>query len=502
VTRLSASTLRDLPPSVRRPAYERSELRHGILHIGLGAFHRAHQAAFTEDAIEHRGGGDPARWGIVGVCPRRPDIRDSLAPQDGLYTLLERGGAAPPRVIGCVTRVLLATETPHAAIDLIADPATRIVSLTVTEKGYGHDPASGRLRHEAVDVAHDIAAARRTDAGPPRSIVGLLAAGLDARHQAKAGPVTIMSCDNLPANGRLLRGLVREFGEAARPALLPYLDEAVAFPCSMVDRIVPATTEEDRIAVASALGLEDRGAVVGEPFRQWVIEDDFRAGRPDWDAVGVELARDVAPYEEMKLRLLNAAHSALAYLGFLAGHRHIRDAIADPPLAAMVAALHAEIIPTLRTPQVTDLPAYCRTLIERFANRAIAHETRQIAMDGSQKLPQRLLATVLDRLRLGRTVYMLALAVAGWMRYAMGFDDEGRPFEVADPLAPRLAAIASAAGRNADALTRGFLGIEAIFGNDLPQAPTFVSAVRRALCDLLAQGTRATLLTRLEATHG
>ena len=486
---------------VRRPAYDRRTLRPGIVHIGVGAFHRAHQAAFTEDALGHHpSSAGPAPWGIVGVCPRRADMRDALAPQDGLYTLLERGGERPPRVIGCLTRILVAPEAPDEVVALIAAPTTRIVSLTVTEKGHDHDPATGRLRLDNPDVAHDIAAVGRAAAA--RSVIGLLAAGLDARRRAGAEPITVISCDNLPANGRLLRGLVGEFAQAARPGLGPWLDDAVGFPCTMVDRIVPATTDADRAAAAAALGLEDQGVVVAEPFRQWVIEDDFRAGRPEWDAAGAELVADVAPFEEMKLRLLNAAHSALAYLGFLAGHRYIRDAVADPPFVRMVQALHAEVIPTLRTPSGTDLAAYCRTLIRRFANPGIAHETRQIAMDGSQKLPQRLLGSVRDRLRTGASVEALALAVAGWMRYATGIDEAGDAFPVADPMAARLAETAAKAGRDAEALARGYLGIESIFGADLPMATPFVDAVRRALADLLTDGTRATLTSRWGNANG
>ncbi|MGH6921769.1 MAG: mannitol dehydrogenase family protein, partial [Geminicoccaceae bacterium] len=372
------------------------------------------------------------------VILRRPETRDGLAPQDGLYTVAERdGGGARLQVIGCLRQLLVAPEDPGAVIERIASPATAIVSLTVTEKGYCHDPASGLLDWTHADIVHDLAEPER-----PRSAVGMLVAGL-ARRNRQTAP-TIMSCDNLPANGRTLRGLVIELAARRDAALARWIEAEVAFPCSMVDRIVPATTADDIAQIDAALTVHDAAPVVCEPFRQWVIEDHFAAPRPAWELAGAELVAEVAPYEEMKLRLLNGSHSAIAYLGCLAGFEHVFEVMAAPDFAAFVRRMMAEVAPTLHVP--SDLGAYQASLLARFANPALAHRTSQIAMDGSQKLPQRLLGTIRDRLCAGATIDHLCLAVAGWIRYASGRDEQGRAIAVADPLARRFAAISAAAG--------------------------------------------------------
>ncbi|PZU93270.1 MAG: mannitol dehydrogenase [Chelatococcus sp.] len=484
MTRLSTATLGRLPASVRRPAYDRTALTPGIVHLGLGAFARAHLAEYTDDALEAEFG----PWGIVGASLQRPDQRDRLKPQDGLYTFLKRAPAGPElRVVGSVLDVLVAPESPAALVARLAAPATRIVSLTVTEKGYCHDPASGRLKADHPDIVHDLA-----DPDAPRSAVGLIVAGLRARRAAGLAPFTTLCCDNLPHNGRVLAGLVRDFAALTDDRLSAWIEAEGAFPSTMVDRIVPATTESDIAEVAALLGAGDAAPVIGEPFRQWAIEDVFVAGRPRWDAAGAQLVTNVAPFEFMKLRMLNGAHSSLAYLGYLAGHETVADASGDPVLARFLEGLWAEIIPTVPAPEGVALTDYARALLARFRNPAIRHRTWQIAMDGSQKLPQRLLGTIRDRLKAGAPIDRLALGVAAWMAYVSGTDEKGAPIDVRDPLAAQFAQATARTGRDAQALATALLGIEAIFGADLPREERFTGPVIAHLGTLFEKGAKAT----------
>ena len=482
MARLGPATLDALPDSVERPRYDRGAAGIGIVHLGLGAFHRAHMAVYVDDLLA-RGAGD---WAICGVSLRSPAVRDALAPQDGLYTVVERGPEGPRhRVIGSVREVLVAPADPEAVLDRMARPETRIISLTVTEKGYCHSPASGLLDETHPDIAHDL-----TGPDTPRSAIGFLAAALERRMQADLPPFTVLSCDNLPNNGDTARDIVQRFADLTDPALARWIDEHAAFPNTMVDRIVPATTDEDRDAVAAALGCRDAWPVVTEPFRQWVIEDHFCDGRPDWAAVGAQLVEDVAPFELMKLRLLNGAHSSLAYLGYLAGHETVSDAMAEPSMAAFVRRLmDEEVTPTLPVPPGTDLTAYKDALIERFHNPALKHRTWQIAMDGSQKLPQRLLGTARDRLAAGQRIDCLALGVAAWMRYVAGVDERGDAIDVRDPLADRLRDLARPIDSDPPAAARALLGVEAVFGDDLPADRRFVDAVTAALSRIVSLGS-------------
>jgi len=484
--RLSSSTLAGARAGTVLPRYDRAALPIGIVHLGLGAFVRAHAAIYTEDAISRA----PGPWGIAGVSLQRPDQRDRLMPQDGLYTALQRGGEAPAaRIVGTVKSVMVAPEDPDAVVAAMAAPATRIVSLTVTEKGYCHDPATGRLAAEHPDIRHDLENPDR-----PRSAIGLIVAALARRRQAGRAPFTVLCCDNLPHNGRLVAGLVRDFAALRDDGLAAWIEAGVAFPSTMVDRIVPATTDADIEAAAAATGLSDAAPVVHEPFRQWVIEDRFVDGaRPAWETAGAELVGDVAPYEHMKLRMLNASHSALAYLGYLAGRETIAEAVADEALRGFVQRLwHDEIIPVVPAPPGVDLARYAADLLVRYENPAIRHRTWQIAMDGSQKLPQRILSTVRERLRSGLPVARLALVVAAWIRYVGGVDEAGRPIDVRDPLAASLKGALAAVGEDADHRVAAALGFEAIFGADLPATEAFVRPVAIAYRELLASGARAT----------
>lgn len=485
MTRLTTKTLSALPATVRRPAFDRARLTPGIVHLGLGAFARAHLCEYTEDALEL----EFCAWGVTGASLQRPDQRDRLAPQDGLYTLLKRAPTGPDlRLIGCLGEVLVAPENPAALIARMASPDTRIVSLTVTEKGYCHDPATGRLKADHPDIVHDLA-----HPDIPRSAVGLIVAALKARRAAGLGPFTALSCDNLPHNGGVLRGLVRDFAALSDDGLSQWIEANGAFPATMVDRIVPATTDADIAEVAGLIGLEDAAPVIGEPFRQWAIQDVFAASRPAWEKVGAQMVSEVAPFEFMKLRMLNGAHSSLAYLGYLAGHETVSEASGDPVLARFLEGLWAEIIPTVPAPQGVVLSDYAQALLARFRNPAIRHRTWQIAMDGSQKLPQRLLGTIRDRLRQHAPIDHLALGVAAWMRYVSGTDEKGATIDVRDPLAVTFAEKARAAGRDATALSRSLFGIEAIFGADLPREPRFTQAVERHLAALFDKGAKATV---------
>ncbi len=484
--RLSNATLPNLPSSIRRPAYDRANVATGIVHLGLGAFTRAHQAVYTDDVLA---AGD-RRWGIHGASLRASATRDALAPQHGLYTLAVRDAAGERlRVLGSLIGLSVAPDNPGELISAMANPEVRIVSLTVTEKGYCHDPATTELREDHPDILHDLG-----NPYAPRSAPGLIVAALALRRATGAAPFTVLSCDNLPANGRTLKRVLIRLAQLADRQLAAYLADTLACPSTMVDRIVPATTDQDRARIAAALGADDAWPVVTEPFSQWVIEDNFPLDRPDWSAHGAEFTRDVAPHELMKLRLLNGAHSCLAYLGYLAGCQTVADAMAEPALAGFAERLiHDEVIPVLTVPAGADVGAYQRALLQRFRNPALKHRTWQIAMDGSQKLPQRLLGTVRDRLARGLPIPRLALGIAAWMRYVTGTDEAGRPIDVRDPLVDELRRHADAAGPVAERLAPALLGMESIFGHDLAADPRFTGPVIEALRSLLDVGALATL---------
>ena len=492
MNRLNDTTLAALPASVARPAYDRRELKTGIVHLGIGAFMRAHMAAATEAAIA---AGD-LRWGITGVSLRQPDTRDALAPQDGLYTLAIRDAApqGQPRqrlqVIGAVHRLLVAPENPQAVLEHIAAPDTRIVSLTVTEKGYCHDPATGALRLDHPDIVHDLAHPKT-----PRSAVGMLVYGLQLRHTLGHGPLTLMSLDNLPANGRVLRAAVLRFAEEIDSKLSLWIERQCCFPCSMVDRIVPKTTDADRAAVSAALGCADAWPVLGEPFFDWAIEDEFAADRPDWTLGGARFVPDAEPFERLKLRMVNGTHSSLAYLGAMAGWQTVDKAIAQPALHTHIEALmRDEIEPTLPALPGLDLAAYRNNLLARYANPALAHRTHQIAMDGSQKLPQRLLGTLRDRLARELPVTRMALGLAAWMHFLRGVDEQGQTYRIDDPHAEALIALYQQSlgqGVNTQSVD-AMLAYAPVFG-DLAGNATLTAALIPLLQSLQTVGVAATL---------
>ncbi len=449
----------------------------GIVHLGLGAFFRAHGAVYVEQAMAASGGD----WGILGVSLQSPDMRDRLAPQGGTYFAVELGpGGETARHIQSVQGVRVAREDPGAVLAAMADPRVRIVSLTVTEKGYCHEPATGRLLPNHPDIAHDLASPL------PRSAPGYLVRALAMRRAAGIAPFTVLCCDNLPENGRLVRAVILDLARRIDPALADWIAEQGRFPATMVDRIVPATQSADIDRVAALTGRHDAAPVLHEPFRQWVIEDDFVAGdRPDLAAAGAQMVADVTPYEHMKLRMLNGTHSALAYLGYLAGHQTVAEAAADPVFAALLRQLWtAEIVPALQPPPGVDLHAYADALLARYANPAIRHRTWQIAMDGSQKLPQRILGTLAANLDAGRPSPGLILTVAGWMVYVRGTDLAGATIDVRDPLAETLRAAATGPDP-----VGALLSLRTIFPKLL--ADRLADPLRRAHDVLVDRGSRA-----------
>lgn len=476
-------------PADALPRLEPRDLSIGVVHLGLGAFHRAHQALYTQRAMSEAG---ETTWAICGATQRSRAVVDDLAPQDGLYTVVERGQRDHFQVVATLRDVLFARDQCAALVERIAAASTHVVTLTVTEKGYRHDPVTGRLDVHDAEVQAD-AAGR-----PPSTVVGQLVRGLQARYRASGAPMTVVSCDNLTNNGATLQGLVEQFCAllpAAERPLASWIAQYVTFPSTVVDRIVPATTAVDRGDVAAYLGLDDEAAVVTEPFSQWVIEDRFAAPRPLWEKAGAILTDDVAPYEAIKLRLLNGSHSALAYLGLLAGYEQIADFVALDVVAAYAKALmDVEVRTTVSQPAGFDVEEYERQLLQRFANPGLQHRLAQIAMDGSLKLPPRLVGTVIDLRTGGHQPRLTALAIAAWMRFVSArIDDAGHELGVDDPAAPRIADLLRGAAEPSTVVNR-LLGMPEIFGGLGDDVEC-----RRLLVDALDRLTRFGAVATLRA---
>jgi fructuronate reductase len=480
-SRLCRAALASLKPHTLSPEWR--EPRIGIVHLGIGNFHRAHEAVYTEEAMRAAGGD----WGICGVT-LQGDVakRDALMAQDGLYSVVERGpDGVRVTVIRALKEVLAMPHDRARLFALLADENVRIVSLTVTEKGYCRDTTTGDvdLRHEG--ITRDLA---NPDA--PSTVPGILAAALRQRREAGTPPFTVLSCDNLSHNGAALKQAVVSFARARDAALADWIESHVAFPSTMVDRIVPSTTDADREAASQALKLEDAAPVPCEPFRQWVIEDRFPAGRPAWETAGAQLVDDVMPFEIAKLRMLNGTHSTLAYLSMLAGFATIDEAIAHAPLKKLIHAMMTqEIAPTLDVPPSFDVLAYRDALLARYANAALKHRTAQIAMDGSQKIPPRLLATIEARLNAGRSIERLALAVAAWLVFLRGRADDGTRYEISDPMAARLTA--SVTDEPAQ-LVETMLAINEVFPPGLARRDDFRRPLQAAVVRL-QDGARAAI---------
>lgn len=468
------------------PDYDRNRLIPRIVHLGFGAFHRAHQGVYTDIlAAEHNSDWGYCEMNLIGGEQQIADLKQ----QDNLYTVAEMSADAwTARVVGVVKKALHAqVDGLESVLAAMCEPQVAIVSLTITEKGYCHSPATGQLM-----LDHPMIAADLQNPHQPKSAPGVVVEALARRKAAGLAAFTVMSCDNMPENGHVMRNVVTAYARAVDAELAAWIEQHVTFPSTMVDRIVPAVTADTLDKIENLTGVRDPAGVACEPFRQWVIEDNFVAGRPQWEKAGAELVSDVIPFEEMKLRMLNGSHSFLAYLGYLAGYQHINDCMGDENYRVAARALMLnEQAPTLKV-QGVDLTRYADLLIERYSNPALRHRTWQIAMDGSQKLPQRMLDSVRWHLAHNSRFDLLALGVAGWMRYVGGVDEQGNAIEVNDPLLP---VIQQAVQNSAEGESRveALLAIEAIFGNELPQVALFTQAVKDAYQTLLAEGAKATV---------
>ena len=482
---LSARTLDQLDARVARPAYDRSQITAGIVHFGVGGFHRAHEAMYLDGLM---GEGKGLEWGIcgVGALPHDRRVIDTLRSQDGLYTLVLKhpDGRRDPRVIGSIVEMMFAPEDPHAVVERLADPATRIVSLTITEGGYLVNQVTGEFDASDPSIQADL-----VDDATPATVFGYITAGLALRHTRGETPFTVMSCDNLPDNGDVARKMICTFARLKDPALADWMEAEVAFPNCMVDRITPVTAAEDITRLAEEFGIQDGWPVVCEPFSQWVLEDRFGQGRPPFEDAGVQMVADVVPYELMKLRLLNASHQALCYLGILAGYRYAHEVCQDPVFADfLLAYMEREGSPTLPEVPGVDLDRYRRQLIQRFANSEVRDTLARLCAESSDRIPKWLVPVIRENLRTGGEISRSALVVASWARYAEGTDEQGEPIEVVDRLKDRVMAAAARSKRDPLAFVRD----RDLFG-DLAEDLRFAAAYTSALDSLHTVGARASL---------
>lgn len=487
--RLSESTLGELHADVERPAYNRSSVTPGIVHFGVGGFHRAHQAMYV-DALMNKG--EALDWGIVGVglMPGDAHMRDAMASQDNLYTLVVKDpdGALEPRVIGSMVGYLFAPDDPTAVLDRMVDPATRIVSLTVTEGGYHVNQVTGEFDPNDPVLQADLAA-DFTNGGLPMSMFGFVVEATRRRREDGIEPFTVMSCDNLPGNGDVAKKMIVAFARLKDPELGDWMESTIAFPSCMVDRITPVTSPEDIAALASTFGVEDAWPVVCEPFTQWVLEDHFPTGRPPFEDVGVQIVDDVVPYELMKLRLLNASHQALCYLGFLSGYRYAHEVARDPLFAEfLLGYMTEEGSPTLPEVPGVDLNVYRRQLIERFANPEVRDTLARLCAESSDRIPKWLVPVIQINLKGGGGFERSALVVASWARYAEGVDEVGQPIEVVDRFKDKV--MAAAQRYEEDELA--FLRDRDFFGSLVDNEP-FTTAYAAFLKSLHDNGARITL---------
>jgi mannitol 2-dehydrogenase len=485
LTPLNASTLSSLDAAVSVPAYDRAAVRAGIVHFGVGGFHRAHQAMYLDRLMDE---GKALDWGIcgVGVLPGDRAMKDAMQAQDCLYTLVIKrpDGTLEPRVVGSIVEYLFAPDDPEAVVEKLADAATRIVSLTVTEGGYNFNAVTGEFDASNPDVVHDL-----QPGAAPRTTFGLVTEGLVRRRERGLAPFTVLSCDNIQGNGDAARKSFVAFATLRDPELGEWVRDAVAFPNCMVDRITPMTTDDDRDEIARRFGVEDRWPVVCEPFTQWVLEDRFPLGRPALEDVGVQLVDDVEPYELMKLRLLNASHQALCYFGYLAGYRLVHEVCQDPLFANfLLAYMDREATPTLEPVPGVDLEEYKPNLIARFSNPHVRDTVARLCAESSDRIPKWLLPVIRHNLAHGGEITRSAAVVASWARYAEGVDEQGQPIQVVDRLADRLAV--AARRQREDRLA--FLADREVFG-DLIDDERFTAVYRQHLDSLYEHGARATL---------
>jgi len=484
--KLNKQNLSQLAEDIARPAYSPGETRQGIAHIGVGGFHRAHQAFYT-DALMNSG--EAHDWSICGIGLRPEDrgVRDALAEQDYLYTLYELGDTddTETRIIGSISGMLLAEDGIQALIDKLASPEIRIVSLTITEGGYCIDDSSGEFMANLPQIQHDLA-----HPTAPKTVFGLLCAALAKRRTEGTPAFTLMSCDNLPHNGAVTRKALLAFAALRDADLHDWIASNVSFPNAMVDRITPMTSTAHRLQLHDEHGIDDAWPVVCEPFVQWVLEDKFVNGRPAWEKVGVQFTDDVTPYEEMKIKLLNGSHLALTYLGFLQGYRFVHETMNDPLFVRYIRAyMDLDVTPQLASVPGIDLEGYKDTLIERFSNQAIADQLERVCSDGSSKFPKFTVPTInrliLDQGNLDRA----SLVVAAWALYLKGKDEAGNPYPIPDPRAEFCQALVA----DDVLITQRLLEVEEIFGPAIPQSAEFVAAFEHNLNSLRELGVSKTL---------
>jgi mannitol 2-dehydrogenase len=481
---LSAAVLKNPPASVKTPKYDRSAVKAGILHLGVGAFHRSHQALYMDELLNEHGETDWAICG-VGIMPQDAAMNTALNGQDCLYTLIEKSGdISNARVIGALTSYVFGHQVPEAVFARMADPQVKIVSMTATEGGYCFNAKTGELDLQNPAVLNDLKNPQK-----PQTIFGYLAEGLDRRRKAGEKPFTVLSCDNIQGNGHVTKKTLMAFCRARHADLAAWVEKNVSFPNCMVDRITPATTDAEREFVRKTYGLEDAFPVVAEPFRQWVIEDNFCNGRPPLEKVGVQFTSDVAPYEKMKIRLLNATHSAMGYLGYLCGYRYIYEIAKAPEFTPYLKAfMDLEVTPLVPPVPGVDLTQYKQSLMERFANETIKDQALRICMDGSGKMPKFVLPSIAEQLERGGPIRRLTLCVASWMRFLNGKDEQGVEIPIQDPQAERLQKAALAGGKD----PRSLLALTDIFG-DLAKQERFVQELELLLGSLYDKGAAQTL---------
>jgi mannitol 2-dehydrogenase len=479
VIELNASSLGRLQQAIRVPDYDRSQVQPGIVHIGVGSFHRSHQAVYIQRVLES----GESTWGIsgVGILPDDRRMQQVLARQDCLYSLVVKrpDGRREVEVVGSIIEYLFGPDAPWRVLQRLAAKTTRIVSLTITEGGYKVDPLTGGLDSADPDITRDA-----RPGAVPRSVFGLLVTALDQRRKRRLRPFTIMSCDNIPSNGDLTRVVTTDFAKLVDPLLAEWIESRVAFPNSMVDRITPATADGERRQLAKDYRQHDAWPVVCEPYMQWVLEDSFSDGRPAFETVGVEFVEDVGPYELMKIRLLNGGHQAIGFLGFLLGHEDVHEAVSDPLLALFLNQyLDVSVTPTLQIPESVDLTAYKASIVERFSNPQIADPLTRICADSSDRIPKFVLPVVRDLLRQGGDIRPCMLLLAAWARYAEGIDEHGRPVPIVDPMRERLTAAAQRRDPTA------FISVREVFG-DLADSEHFRSAFAAAIDLVRGEGVR------------
>jgi mannitol 2-dehydrogenase len=482
---LNARTLAYWRDRVAAPAYDRGLVTPGVVHFGVGSFHRAHQAMYLDRLMNQ---GQALDWGIcgAGVMPADRKMKEVLEAQDGLYTLVLKhsDGTYEPRVIGSIVAYLFAPDDPEAVIEKMAAPSIRIVSLTITEGGYNISDVTGEFDAANPDVVRDLA-----PGAVPRTTFGLITEALRRRRERGLVPFTVMSCDNLQGNGDLARRAFTTFARLRDPGLGGWVEREVRFPNSMVDRITPVTTGADRAEVTARFGIQDQWPVVCEPFTQWVLQDAFTAGRPPYEQAGVQVVDDVEPYELMKLRLLNASHQAMCYFGYLCGYRLVHQAAQDPLFRAfLLGYMDTEATPTLPPVPGVDLGGYKHTLIERFSNPEVRDTIARLCAESSDRIPKWLLPVIRTQLATGGEIRRSAAVVASWARYAEGVDEQGEPIKVVDRLADTLTKLARQQREDPDA----FIANRDVFG-DLAGHERFRTAYRSALASLHARGARATL---------